>query len=105
MPNFQLDYDNKVITIDFTEAEYKALSWQDEDPLIGIKKRIQDKVEYAWNDAVKQEVKLNIENPDMATMPANEEELILSSIRQTVKEKKDWLVSQKLTTVNDSDSQ
>lgn len=93
MPNFQFDHSTKVITIDFTDAEYKALSWQEEDPFAGIKQRVEAKVEVAWTEAVREEMRLHIADPNTATMPANEEQLIMQSTRPSYKEVREQLIA------------
>lgn len=95
MPNFSFDHDLKVITIDFTEAEYKVLSWQEEDPFAGIKQRVESKVEYAWVEAVREELRIKFNDPSVATMPADEETLIMESTRPSLRDKVENLLQMK----------
>lgn len=88
MPEISINRETYVVTIDFTEVEYKALSWVDEDPLSGIVERINGKVEYAIEEAVRYELSQRFQDPGATTMPASKEELILSSTRPSLAEQR-----------------
>ncbi len=87
MPEISIDTENKIITIDFTEVEYKALSWLDENPFAGIIDRIERKVDYAINEAVKWEMESRLKDPSVTSMPASRDELIMQSTRPSLAEK------------------
>jgi hypothetical protein len=88
MPEISIDMENKSISVDFSEAEYRALSWLDEDPFTGIVKRINGKVEYAIEEAVRYEMAERFKDPSINTMPASKEELIMTSMRPSLLEQK-----------------
>lgn len=89
MPDINIDMENKVITVDFTEVEYKALSWVDKEPLAGVVDRIKRKVDFAISEAVKWEMNERLNDPDASIMPATREELIMQSTRPSLAEQAD----------------
>jgi hypothetical protein len=89
MPNVNVDIENKTITIDFTEVEYKALSWIDKNPFDGIVDRINRKVDYAITEAVRWEMDERLKDPSITTMPASRDELIMGSSRPPLSEQVD----------------